>query len=222
MSFYFLVEGAQTEKRVYRAWMSYAFPHYYEVSRLEDLHGNTFLLLAGYGYPSYLTHIQAALHDIERHQHVDYFFVCVDAEDHSAESKRHEIMALAPDAFPRVRHAVIVHDCCIETWFLGNDRMVKRFPDSEQLRAWKAFYDVSRDDPEGMRYPPSHSYRAHFHLDYLKAMFREHDLAYSKKHPGAATHQSYLQALIRRHAQTNHLRSFGYLMALWRSLGSQL
>lgn len=222
MNFYFLVEGRQTEKRVYRSWMAYMFPQHREVQRLEDLEDYTFFLIAGYGYPSYLRRIQDAFADIERHKRVDYFFICVDAEEQSPESKRDEIVALYPARFQAVRHAVIVHNCCIETWFLGNDRMLKRFPESAQLRAWKAFYDVSQRDPESMGYPSSHHQRAHFHLDYLKVMFREHGLTYSKTHPGEATAQYYLEALITRHERTNHLKSFGYLMAVWRSLGGRL
>lgn len=64
--------------------------------------------------------------------------------------------------------------------------------------------------------------RAHFHLDYLKEMFQERNLRYTKYRPGHACHESYLRALVDRVDTTEHLRSMAFMVERWRTLGGQL
>ncbi len=222
MNLYFLVEGKRTEKKVYRAWIGHVFPHLSEAHTIEAVMSNHFLLLAGHGYPSYHQRILDALEDIVRHRSIDHFFICIDAEQDSVETKISQIneqISRGP-AFPNFH--VIVHDCCIETWFLGNRKMLARQPQSEQLRQFRRFYDVNVDDPEEMGYPPGYEFRAHFHLDYLKEMLGERKLSYTKSRPGAVTERYYFDALVERNTQTGHLRTFGRLINLWRAFGGAI
>jgi hypothetical protein len=119
-------------------------------------------------------------------------------------------------------HHIIIHNCCIETWFLGNSRVMKRNPQSERLRRFKEFYDVSVNCPELMGCPAGYRVKAHFHLDYLKEMMIEKGLSYTKENPREAQKRTYLAALAKRHDKTGHLESFGRLVAVWRTLGGGL
>ncbi len=222
MNLYFLVEGKRTEKKVYRAWIGHAFPHLSEANTIEGVQSNHFFLLAGNGYPSYHQRILDALEDIVRHGTIDHFLICIDAEQDSVETKISQINEQISNgpAFPNCH--VVVHDCCIETWFLGNRKMLARQPQSEPLRQFKRFYDVSVDDPERMGCSPEYEVRALFHQDYLKEMLRERGLSYTKPRPWAVTERYYFDALVERNAQTGHLRTFGRLITLWRAFGGAI
>ncbi len=97
--------------------------------------------------------------------------------------------------------------------------MLKRNPNSEKLREYKEFYDVSVNDPENMEHPSDYGYRAHFHFDYLKEMLHERRLNYTKTNPGEVLKRYYFNALIKRTNKTNHIQTFGSLIELWKSLG---
>ncbi len=222
MNLYVLVEGRVTERRVYQAWFSYFFPELEKVDRIEDISDSHYFLISGDGYPSYVQRISAALKDIRAHRQIDHLFICVDAEEFGFDDKLAEIEQLiAMGPVPR-SHFIIVQDCCIETWFLGNSRFMRQNPQSESLRTWKEFYDVSQADPEQM---PRHEYyvtRAQFHLAYLKEMMRERDLSYSKTSPGPVVEEHYFRELVTRNQSTGHLKSFGRLVSVWRSLGASI
>lgn len=220
MNLYVLVEGRRTEKKVYRAWMQSVFPLLTEVAKIEEVKANHFFMLAGDGYPSYKQRILEALENISRHGAFDHFVICVDAEEARVEVKLQEIQGIlaAGKFFPQSH--VIVQNCCIETWFLGNQKMLKRQPARERLRQFKEFYDVSTNDPEQMAYPADeYEFRAHFHLDYLQEMLREQRLRYTKANPGCVTEKCYFDALVERNRNTGHLQTFGGLIGLWKMLG---
>lgn len=222
MNLYVLVEGRRTEKKVYRAWLGYVFPHLQEVERIEDIRQNNFYLLAGHGYPSYKQRIVEAFENINRQNNIDHFFVCVDTEEESIAEKKAEIEAVIPKEQDFRNCHIILQHCCIETWFLGHRKMLKRNPDTEALRKCKNFYDVSKADPENMECLPGYTYRAHFHLDYLKAMLHERGLSYTKTRPGVVLEQSYFEALIERTTSMDHIRTFGKLIELWAALGGKI
>ncbi len=91
MNLYFLVEGERTEKKVYRSWIQYVFPHLSEVFKVEDVLSNHFFMVAGKGYPSYKSRVLEALINISRHDRIDHFIICIDAEEESVDSKEREI-----------------------------------------------------------------------------------------------------------------------------------
>ena len=222
MNLYFLLEGRRTEKRVYRAWIQHIFPSFVEVSKVEELVHDNFYLLAGEGYPSYCARIPNCLQDIHQHGQIDHYFVCIDAEENAAAEKFAEVESLITSASKFTNYHILVHDRCIETWFLGNSRMMRNNPHSEILREYKQFFDVSVDDPEEMACPASYEFCAHFHLDYLKAMLAERGLRYTKVNPGCVMEKHYLDALVERHIITGHISSFGRLVSTWRNIGGAI
>jgi hypothetical protein len=219
MNLYFLVEGEHTEKKVYRSWLGYTFPNLQEVDRIEDIKSNNFYMLVGYGYPSYKQRIIEALKNISQLRTIDHFFICIDTEEESIEAKMTEIEGIISEGQAFQNCHIILQNCCIETWFLGYQKMLKRNPIDEKLRGFKSFYDVSVADPENMEHPPDYGYRAPFHLDYLKAMLHEQGLNYNKSKPGCVLEKHYFNALIRRNTKTNHIQTFGSLIELWKALG---
>ena len=219
MNLYFLVEGRRTEKRVYKSWVNHVFPLLEEAERVEDLVGNNFFILSGNGYPSYCERIPRSLQDIEKHGSIDHYFVCVDAEEIGMSEKFREIESIITGNSKVEQYHIVVHDCCIETWFLGNRKMMKKIPSTQDLKSCKNFYDVSVEDPELMNCPTNYESRAQFHYDYLKAMMSERGLVYTKLSPGQVKEKQFIEALVERNHETGHISSFGQLVALFRSIG---
>jgi hypothetical protein len=222
VNLYFFLEGRRTEPKVYRAWVRHVFPQLTEVGIISDVQRDNYMLKSGFGYPQLLNRVDEILADITGHGGIDHFFICLDAEEDQPEERAQEIEKRVTRKLPNTLHHIIIHNCCIETWFLGNSRMMKRNPQSERLRRFKQFYDVSVNCPELMGYPAGYRVKAHFHLDYLKEMMIEKGLSYTKENPREVQNRTYLAALAKRHDKTSHLESFGRLVAVWRTLGGGL
>lgn len=222
MNIYMLVEGRRTEKRVYKSWFSTVLPSLQVVNRLEDLAGQSLFLLSGNGYPSYRDRIIRSLQDITRHGRVDLFVVCVDAENMSRHEKLTELAEIASSAPPFAKTRFVVHDCCIETWLLGNQKVVSRNPQSEELRQFLRHFDVTSEDPEAMPLMKDFRTRAQHHYSYLRAAFRERGLAYTKTNPGCACDASYFREIAKRCAQDGHISSLSTLLEVLGEIGTEL
>ncbi len=234
MKLYLLVEGRRTEKKLYRAWLGHCFPHLRQVDQPADLKEDSFFILAGMGYPSYLQRIPGALEDSVEHG-ADHLFICMDAEERSYEERRQEVLELLEAHARTLRsqgrryagqtHVIVAH-CCIETWLLGHRRLVPRNPSSTKLAELKQFYDVSRDDPERMGCPSGNLWeRARFHVEYLRELFLHHGQSYTKERPGMATEANYLAAMRERCLDSSstpaHLASFRALCETWSAMGAR-
>lgn len=223
MRWYVVVEGRKTEKIVYQAWIEHAFAGACRVLRVEDMVDDSYFILVGNGYPSYEQRIRNAIKDIRASGDAfDHLMICVDAEELSIEQRRSLIDDIVTGASCPVPYTIIVHDCCMETWFLGNRKFAKRDPESERLRQYYEFFDVRAEDPESLPAMMPGTPRAAFHLEYLRQMFQERRLSYSKQRPGAVQEQTYLDELVRRAGETEHLRSFHALLCRWRELGGDI
>lgn len=222
MNFYFFFEGQRTEPRVFRAWMKEVFPDLTEARKLSELKQNNFFVRSGRGYPAYLDRIEEVILDIERRGTVDHFFVCVDAEDDPVKILD-AIQKRVAGRFPQTACQIIIANCCIETWFLGNEVMMPQQPARALLGEFKKHYDVSVHCPESM--PLWRKYgrtRAQFHKAYLKELLRENGHSYSEINPGVVRSKEYLVALVSRHSNTGHIQSFGHLIAAWRTIGGSI
>lgn len=210
--------------KIYAAWLSHVFPMLRLVPRAEDVTEGCLRLITGGGQPQYLERVAEVLEEIAVivQNRVDRLFVCADAEDVSLEERHLEISESIEGLNPAIRYSVIVQNCCIETWLLGNKRFLKRNPQDAELRAFKSHYDVGELDPEVMEPMPPHKRKVSFHESYLKAMYRERGRSYTKKNPKPATEEHYLKDLIERFDQTSHIRSFGRLVEDWRGLGAAI
>jgi hypothetical protein len=225
LNLYFLVEGRRTEKAVYEAWVGHCFPGLRRIERPEDLDEDCFRLVAANGYPDYLERIRDVLEESREiaKNRIDHLFVCVDAEEESFEDRLAEVEGVIRAEHPIVPWTVVVQNCCIETWFLGNRSYVKANPSIDpDLEQFMSRYDVRTRDPEELPnlWPDRFATRAAFHEAYLKAVHRERHEPYRKSKPRVVSEKSYLLQLSKRSNETAHLPSFGRLAATWRELGA--
>lgn len=217
-SIYLLVEGGRTEPILYSSWLPHLLPGFVQLLRPEDsANAEGFYIVAGYGYPSILNRIEAALDDVSAFPGFSRLVVALDCEDRSAEEVEAEVRALVPSTPTTTEVDVVVANCAIESWLLGNRKFVKRSPATEPLISYRRGFDVTRNDPELMPnlLPMRFNTRAQFHKEYLKAAFREHGLTYSEARPGPATSAGYLQEIIARANDGSipqHLSSFSGLL----------
>lgn len=85
---------------------------------------------------------------------------------------------------------IIPQDKCIETWFLGNKTIFKLNPQNIALMDYVKFYNFKDDDPE------------------LMPIFDGFNTHYSKNKPNGVVEEIYLNKLIERTKETNHIKSF--------------
>jgi hypothetical protein len=97
-----LVEGNQTEPRVYSTWIERRLPKLQRAENVAGLTANGYVLIRGNGYPSYLRRITGLLRDLQDNPgKVDCFWICVDSEDSTYEERHAEIPRLPQEgAFP--------------------------------------------------------------------------------------------------------------------------
>ncbi len=232
MNLYVVVEGRRTEPQLYRAWLPRLIPGLQPVRRLDDLSGDSLYILHGNGYPAIEDRVREAVENISEFPAIDHLLICLDSEEDSWEDRHAELRGLLDLLSCPRPSTVIVAECSIETWLLGNRRVVRRNPESARLREWRAHYDVLELDPEKMRGHPAFRTRAQFHFAYLQEVFRDRfgatelqrgHLAYTKEHPGEAASPSYLDELRRRATEPQpagppHLQSFARLLSFAETL----
>lgn len=221
MNIYMIVEGEQTEMKVYPAWIQILAPQLHQISDAYDIKSDSdaYYLFSAGGIPSIYTHISNAVADINEinakgNAKYDYLIVCIDVEEESRSYIEHKIKEqLLKDGrdLSGVKLQIFEHKICMESWFLGNRKIFKENPQNPELSRYIRFYDVKSDDPELMENIDSEEFstKAQFHFKYLKYMFQERNMRYSKNKPGDVCLQGYLEKLIERYENTNHIGSFG-------------
>lgn len=224
MRLYLLVEGRRTERKLYPAWLSHLLPAMQHLQRFDEIAMHGFYLFSAEGYPSILRqHLANAVKDIARSGNYDYLVVCLDAEEclcGDREAEVHRAIAEQSLDLGVTRLKVIVQNRCIETWLLGNRRIVSRTPQSTRLNEYLRFYDVRSLDPESMGLHTEFSLHAPFHGSYLKEILRERGLTYSKQNPGHVCNPSYVRELASRIAdEPGHLRTLQDLFGFCKMVG---
>jgi hypothetical protein len=243
------VEGEKTEPKVYRAWLLHLFPDIEFVRKPEDMTTHSCRIVPGHGYPNMVStprlggsysRLEACLLDILNFKNVDYFFICVDSEEESYQSRYQEISSrlktfktkVGLDNYQSTEFHIIVQDCCIETWALGNSEIPNENQSksiSSDFQLFQAYYNILTNDPQQMQndssqntYPPKRfSTKARLHGAYLKEYLSEFGLSYSKKNPSVIADEKYLNALMKRCNSTNHLSSLKNLLDLWQDIRNQ-
>jgi hypothetical protein len=116
---------------------------------------------------------------------------------------------------PNCKLEIIIHNKCIETWFLGNRKVYKRNPQNENFIAYSEHYNVEENDPELMEKLPEFATTAQFHEAYLRKMLEEQNIRYRKSRPNEVLKEYYLTELINRVADApTHLQSFSKFFQL--------
>ncbi len=130
MRVYFLVEGRRTEAKLYPAWLSHLIPELNRITRYDEEIPNSYFLFSAEGYPSIiLEHIPRSIEDINRIGGYDYFVVALDADQSTVPDRIDEINESLSDNHIHLigtELRIVVQNRCIETWLLGNRRIVRR------------------------------------------------------------------------------------------------
>lgn len=216
MRVYLLVEGRRTERKVYEAWMTHLVPEMNQVKRPDDLQPNSYFLISAEGYPSIINdHIPNSISDVNSIGGYNYLVVCLDADEGTVQERIDEIndfLSANRIHLSGAQLKIIVQNRCIETWFLGNRRIVKKNSENQKLLEYLRHYDVTENDPELMEKHSGFDTHAQFHYRYLKEIFKERGsrhFRYSKNNPGHVLDEPFLDQLrIRVKDEPDHLSSF--------------
>lgn len=219
MNFYIVVEGEKTEMSVYPAWLSLLAPAYTRIANFDDVNENNYYIFCGGGIPSIYTHVTNAVLDINEINskggpHYDYLLVCLDTEGESRDYIMQQIEKQLKSEGVSLQNAELVvfeQKVCMETWFLGNQSVFKENPQNPEYLDFIRYYNVGKDNPEEMGNMDENKFAttARFHIRYLKRMLGERNMTYSKNNTDDVQQSAYLQQLIKRYEETEHIASFG-------------
>ncbi|MCP4978374.1 MAG: hypothetical protein GY931_19685 [Maribacter sp.] len=218
MNYYIVVEGKRTEKIVFSEWIPQLNRSLNQVSLPGELVRNNFMIMTGKGYPNILKIVRNAAQDISAFPHYGQLIVSLDAEDEDPQVVRNIVLTTVHNVNRQLNPEIIVQNSCIESWFLGNQRAFRRFPQSLEAQAWKRFYDVQNHCPEQL---PANTEkelnRAQTAFAYLVCGLNDRSAhqRYSKSRPYLVCEPIYLNRLQERADTTGHLPSFQQFVNLF-------
>lgn len=226
MNIYFLVEGNETEPRVYPQWFQYLMPSLKRVKEAHQVTNNNYVLISGGGFPALLSKpYENSVKDINEIGTFDYFVISVDTEKYSTDNRKEIIERFIQNKAIQLTNKteliLILQNRCIETWFLGNREMYSDNPKQKQLKKYSSLYNVKELDPERMPSYESNLNVSKFHKKYLELMFIEKKERYLKHRTHIVGSKMYLDQLIKRQEETNHLQSFKTLIDFCRTVAQQ-
>lgn len=228
MNIYFLVEGKQTEKKVYPKWLSILLPEITQVNFFDDVTKLNYKLFSGNGFPHLLhNHLQASIEDINAAGNYDYFVICIDSDEFTVQERIEEITEFMLSnnlkLLPKTKLKIIVQQKCLESWLLGNRKIFKNNPQNQTLMDSIQFYDVSKNDPERMHKPEQYvGSVADFHFGYLRDMLRERNISYTKRFPRDVVEVHYLNELILRSEEIEELQTFKHFVDFCKELKTKV
>lgn len=222
MNLYFILEGEKTEVILYPKWISYLKPDLKQVDFERDVVENNYYIFSGGGIPSIYNHTVNAIKNINDNPVFDKLIVCLEGEEIGVNARIAEIKDYIQKSGVKLNGRCeieyVVQNVCIESWFLGNRRIVKRIPENRRLREFIQYYNVVENDPELMGKMDGFRNKAHFHFSYFREILKEHKLSYSKARPKIVLEESFLNELKNRTEQTNHLPTLKNLFDLLAGL----
>ncbi|MCE9859667.1 RloB family protein [Raoultella planticola] len=214
MNVYILVEGKQTERKVYPAWLSQLASHMKQVESHADVEENSYFLLSGEGYPRLLdVSLKNSLNDIAESGKFDAFWIVLDSDGEDIRERINDIYTRIASSGVEIGPCsieIIMQNPCIETWGLGNKSVISVNQLHGDFNNCYHFYDVATNDPELMTKPEDFiGTIAHYHEYYIKNMYKQVRLSYSKNRPVALLDPTTLEQIVRRLDDTpGHLSSF--------------
>lgn len=218
MNLYIILEGEQTEVILYPKWINYILPNYAQVYFEKDVANNNYYMFSARGIPSIYHHTVNAIKNINQNPAFDVLIVCLDAEEIGQENRIKEIKDYINKSGVLLRTdckiEIVVQNICIETWFLGNRKIVKKIPEGLLLKEFINHYNVVIEDPELMDKLERFRNKADFHYSYFREILKDHNLSYSKSRPNIVLDISFFNELEKRVVETKHLASFKQFLTL--------
>lgn len=192
-------------------------PDLKQIKSVSDVDGNCYFLFSSFGYPSILDDIPNAVVDMNEYGY-DFLIIVIDSDEATIEERRAEVINKMKDiSIDHNKVAVVVQNHCIETWFLGNRKIYSRQPNTPEFMDCSKHYCVMDNDPENMtmddKLSSQYTTTAQYHEYYLKKMLNERNVKYSKgKMSKAVQDEQYLEQIVHRVENTDHLKSFRYFL----------
>lgn len=218
MNLYFILEGEQTEVILYPKWINYILPNYTQVYFEKDVVNNNYYIFSAGGIPSIYHHTVNAIKNINQNPAFDMLIVCLDGEEIGQENRIKEIKDYINKSgvllTKECKIEFVVQNICIETWFLGNRKIVKKIPEGLLLKEFIIHYNVVVEDPELMDKLERFRNKADFHYSYFREILKEHNLSYRKSRPNIVIDKSFFDELEKRVVETEHLLSFKQFLTL--------
>lgn len=228
MNIYFLVEGQRTEMKVYPAWLSILVPQLKKVQWHHEAVENNYYIFSGNGYPSLLdNHLKNSIADINAATNFDYLVICLDTDEDTIEARKQQVLDFIAEENiilnSNTKLEIIAQNVCFETWFLGNRKVFKKNPKSVLLAEYINHYHVKNDDPELMKKPTDFDQTtAIFHSAYLQEMLAERNIRYTKKNPEEVSKKTFLDELIKRNKETNHIPTLKYFIDFCEKINTEI
>lgn len=230
MNLYFVLEGEKTEVKLYPKWIEYVLPELKQVYFEKDVISNNYYIFSGGGIPSIYNHIINSIKNINDNPIFDKLIVCLDGEEIGTEKRieivKRKIEEAGVEIINNCEIVFIVQNVCIETWFLGNRKIVKRNPDpaisNSNLDTFLNHFNVINEDPEFMGKIEGHRNKADSHFLYLREIFKEHNLRYSKSNPKLVLEKTYFDELLKRTEESTHLPTLKYFLDFLSNLRIQI
>lgn len=218
MNLYFILEGEATETLLYPKWINFVLPNYSQIDFESQADKNNFYIFSGGGIPSIYNHTVNAIKNINDNPIFDRLIVCLDGEEIGVEARIKEIKDYIRESKVilnlNCKLDFVIQNICIETWFLGNRKIVKNNPSGELLKEFKKFYDISKNDPEKLELYEGYRNKAHFHYSYFREVLKEHNLVYKKSQPKVVLEKTFFEQLEIRVNETVHLPTLKQLLNL--------
>jgi hypothetical protein len=244
MNLYFVFEG-KTEAIVYKSWFSKLLPTFTEVDNFESITHQNYYYESDMGVPDCYNVVANAIQDIHEVPKYDYLVLFVDADRHEVEEPYQRIFERLNDPKKGYKYRKLPENCelvilvqkvCIETWFLGNRKFFVRNPQSELLRQYIHYFDVSTQNPEDLAHEFvqtddgssqifGYNTKALFHESYIRELFKERlqGIAYHKHKPREVQQATYLEQLeLRTQTSPTHLLSFQEFIRFCEKIRKQL
>lgn len=211
MNYYIVVEGEIGEKYLYQNWIPFVNPKLKHVKDISMIKENNFFIISGGGFPSYYGVIESAIEDVNSYDIIDELVIAIDSEDLSYSDKLNEMTEYLSQFKCKAEIRIIIQHFCLETWALGNRRIIRPNPNCPRLIQYKKIYNVRSSDPELL--PPNdleELNRAQFAEKYLRRALNDkfRNLTYNKRNPKVLLHQKYFLRVKERYEQTGHIKSF--------------
>ncbi len=214
MNIYVVTEGVG-ETKVYRYWIRLVNPSLEYVDHIEHISQNNYSIISGCGYPLYLQEvIENAIQDVNNHNNINRLVIAVDSEDMTLSDKYNEISNYISGFHCIAEYRIIIQHFCLETWALGNQKIIRDHPQNETLIKYKQFFNVKYRDPEDL--PPYNDLnRAQFALKYLKKALNDkyRNLGYIKGNPKVLLNDKYFSRVKERNTKQKHIQSFNAFLS---------
>ena len=215
MNIYVVAEGI-CEKIIYRSWIPAVNSQLSVVDSISDVDNRKVYIFEAGGYPQLLDAIDNAIKDVRKYPQFNRLVISVDSDELSRAEKFKEISYYVRYKKRKLDIRIVVQHFCIETWALGNRRVVRPKSTNSKLRDYRRLFDVRAEDPELLpALAEEELTRSQFAKKYLRLIFNDlgAGLTYSAARPFLVCPATYFGEVKARYEDTGHIDSFSEFLS---------